>query len=119
MITLALFLHKAPEAAGYGTFIVHMNQPFLKRLGFLVAYSIASPTSAFIAYTVFALQSEASIDDPYAFETLNWWTGVTLLFAVGTLLFITLMHIMPEVYYENGHEDHDHFGNHNNSHDYQ
>ena len=55
MITLALFLHKAPEAAGYGTFIVHMNQPFLKRLGFLVAYSISSPISAFIAYTVFAL----------------------------------------------------------------
>lgn len=25
MITLALFLHKAPEAAGYGTFIVHMK----------------------------------------------------------------------------------------------
>ena len=25
MVTFALFLHKAPEAAGYGTFIAHMK----------------------------------------------------------------------------------------------
>ena len=99
MITLALFFHKAPEAAGYGTFIVHMNQPFYKRMAYLVCYAISSPFSAFIAYTVFALQNEASINDPYARESLNWWTGFTLLIAVGTLTYITLMHILPEVFF--------------------
>lgn len=118
MITLALFFHKAPEAAGYGTFIVHMNQPLIKRLAYLVAYSISSPISAFCAFTVFALQSEASIDDPYSKESLNWWMGFTLLIAVGTLTYITLMHILPEVFFASGHEDHDHFGGEDHDHDH-
>ncbi len=37
--------------------------------------------------------------------------GFTLLIAVGTLTYITLMHILPETYYSEGNEDHDHFGN--------
>jgi len=38
--------------------------------------------------------------------------GFTLLIAVGTLTYITLMHILPEVFLAEGHEDHDHFGSH-------
>ena len=74
-------------------------------------YAIASPFSAFISFTVFATQSDASINDPMQRETLNWWTGFTLLIAVGTLTYITLVHILPEVYFMSGHEEHDHFGN--------
>lgn len=37
--------------------------------------------------------------------------GFTLLIAVGTLTYITLMHILPEVFFSDGHEDHDHFDN--------
>ncbi len=51
------------------------------------------------------------MNDPYAKEKLNWWMGFTLLITVGTLTYITLMHILPEVYFSEGHEDHDHFGN--------
>lgn len=37
--------------------------------------------------------------------------GFILLVAVGTLTYITLMHILPGVFVvEDGHEDHDHFG---------
>lgn len=36
MITLALFFHKAPEAAGYGTFIVHMNCEMCSRIVYLL-----------------------------------------------------------------------------------
>ena len=35
MITLALFFHKAPEAAGYGTFLVHMNGTTCERASYL------------------------------------------------------------------------------------
>ena len=56
-------------------------------------------------------------------ENLNWWTGFTLLIAVGTLTYITLMHILPEVFFNSGHEEHDHFGgegdhDHNHDHDH-
>ena len=53
MITLALFLHKAPEAAGYGTFLVHMKTTKFAYICFTVAYALASPFSAFISYAMF------------------------------------------------------------------
>ena len=40
---------------------------------------------------------------------MNWWCGYTLLIAVGTLTYITLMHILREVYLEGGHDESCHF----------
>lgn len=34
-ITLALFLHKAPEAAAYGTFILHKNPSYWQRISYI------------------------------------------------------------------------------------
>ena len=31
-ITMALFLHKAPEAAGYGTFVMHKGVPTANKI---------------------------------------------------------------------------------------
>lgn len=54
-------------------------------------------------------------------STINFWTGFILLIAVGTLLYITLMHILPEVYameHNHPHEEHDnHEHRVNDSHD--
>ena len=95
-------MHKAPEAAGYGTFIVHMQCSNWSRILQVGAYAIASPLSAFIAFAIFKSQSQSAIDNPINLQTLNWWTGYTLLIAVGTLIYITLMHILPEVYFDEG-----------------
>ena len=38
-ITIALFLHKAPEAAGYGTFICHNQVPAAKKVMYLLVSS--------------------------------------------------------------------------------
>ena len=65
--------------------------------------------TAFITFVIFATQAEAAVDDPLRREELNWWTGFVLLIAVGTLTYITLMHILPEVFNSNGHDEHDHF----------
>ena len=35
MVTLALFVHKAPEAAGYGTFILHKNCTIQQRIAYV------------------------------------------------------------------------------------
>ena len=37
-------------------------------------------------------------NDEAAKHNLDFWTGYILLIAVGTLLYIALMHILPEVY---------------------
>ena len=116
MITLALFLHKAPESAGYGTFIVGMNCPMGTRISYIAAYSLASPFTAFIAFVVFALQEKAAINDQAAQQELNWWIGFILLFATGTLTYITLCHILPEMYLDDDHEEPCHFGDHEGHH---
>ena len=76
-------MHKAPEAAGYGTFIVHMQCSNWSRILQVGAYAIASPLSAFIAFAIFKSQSQSAIDNPINLQTLNWWTGYTLLIAEG------------------------------------
>lgn len=35
MVTIALFLHKAPEAIGYGTFILHKKCSLAQRLTYI------------------------------------------------------------------------------------
>mmetsp|Transcript_15801 Transcript_15801/g.21386 ORF Transcript_15801/g.21386 Transcript_15801/m.21386 type:complete len:118 (+) Transcript_15801:648-1001(+) len=112
MVSLALFLHKAPEAAGYGTYIVHLQSELCAKVSYIAAYSFSSPLSAFVTFSVFSAQSVSSIDDPLKKEKLNWWMGFTLLIAIGTLTYITLMHILPEVFLADDHDDHDHFGHH-------
>ena len=57
MVTLALFLHKAPEAASYGTFIVKCQTSFWNKIIYIAAYAISSPVSAFTTYAVFSAQS--------------------------------------------------------------
>lgn len=54
MVTLALFMHKAPEAAGYGTFILRCQCPVGTKIAYIAAYAISSPFSAFLAYVIFS-----------------------------------------------------------------
>ena len=54
LISAALFVHKAPEAAGFGTFLIQMTLSQFSLITFIATYAIASPFSAFIAYVIFA-----------------------------------------------------------------
>ena len=58
---------------------------------------MSSPLTAFISYLIFS-QKEKLADDEYSIQTLNYWTGFILLMAAGTLLYTTMLHILPEVY---------------------
>jgi len=53
IVTFALFLHKAPEAAGLGTFLVHCEPSFATRLTYILIYSGCSPLTAFIGFLCF------------------------------------------------------------------
>lgn len=41
--------------------------------------------------------------DEQSVQTLNYWNGLIMLVSVGTLLYITTMHMLPEVYGGHGH----------------
>ena len=70
--------------------------------------------TAFLAFVIFNWQSKKTSSDIGTDEeekhTINFWNGFVLLIAVGTLLYITMMHILPEVYSHN--HDHAHAHEH-------
>ena len=41
-------------------------------------------------------------------QNLNYWNGLVMLVSVGTLLYITMMHMLPEVYSNKQHSHHHH-----------
>ena len=105
LIMLALFAHKAPEAAGFGTFIAHLKTGRCLLASYILAYAFSSPLTGFITFAVFNGQKNAIVEDERGIEQLNWWIGFTLLVAVGTMMHITLMHILPEIMEcQDGHE---------------
>jgi len=53
LISLALFLHKAPEAAGFGSYLAFANCEFSKRLIFIFIYACASPITAIGGFIAF------------------------------------------------------------------
>lgn len=116
VISLALFLHKAPEAAGYGSFLAFSQISMYNRLLFIFVsnflllmhtqiYACSSPLTAIGGFLVFN-----SFQDPMADELsvqrINWWNGLVMLVSVGTLLYITTMHMLPEVYSGSHHDHH-------------
>jgi hypothetical protein len=40
---------------------------------------------------------------------MNYWNGLVMLVSVGTLLYITTMHMLPEVYGHHGDLHHHHY----------
>ena len=55
--------------------------------------------TAFLAFVVFNYKGkEGFINDRAQRANMNFWTGYVLLIACGTLLYITLMNMLPEVY---------------------
>lgn len=58
----------------------------------------------FLAFNSFKdpLGSELSV------QTINYWNGLVMLVSVGTLLYITTMHMLPEVYGLHGESHHHH-----------
>lgn len=62
-VTFALFLHKAPESAAYGTFLLHKQCPITERIYYSMAYAISSPLTAFFSYCIFVSKGQAATDE--------------------------------------------------------
>lgn len=103
IIFLALIFHKAPAAFGLSTFLIKEGQSRKQVRGALFVFSIAAPignpkitkaallTSIFLDMTNFEGTSAAI-----------YWSGIVLLFSGGTFLYVSTVHILPEIYINSG-----------------
>ncbi|KXS09735.1 Zinc/iron permease [Gonapodya prolifera JEL478] len=99
VVFLAIIVHKAPSAFGLATHL--LNEGFGRRAvrQHLLAFSLSAPFAAILTY-LFLLGGDAGFGftEPFGPMEVQKWTGVLLLFSGGTFLFVSLVHILPEVY---------------------
>ncbi|KAI9020467.1 Zinc/iron permease [Hyaloraphidium curvatum] len=95
LVFLAIMLHKAPSAFGLATFLLDSGHSRKTVRQHLLAFSCSAPLGAVATYA--ALQSSQAAGGPGAAADLNKWTGILLLFSAGTFLFVSTVHILPEV----------------------
>ncbi|KAJ3137422.1 hypothetical protein HK100_000691 [Physocladia obscura] len=102
IVFLAIMLHKAPSAFGLTT---HLLKTYNYRGGIstrarirsqLFLFSISAPIGAILTYTVLVqLGYDGGTD-------MKIYTGIALLFSAGTFLYAAAVHVLPEIYGEDG-----------------
>lgn len=91
IVFLAVLLHKFPAAFALATFLLHegLERPTIRR--HLLVFSLAAPI---LAITTFAAINHRTADE--AVSSLHS-TGLALLFSAGTFLYVSTVHVLPEL----------------------
>lgn len=92
IVFLAIMLHKAPAAFGLVTFLLHEQMERTKIRKHLLTFSFAAPTLALITYILLATNGDVG----GKMDTFQA-TGVAMLFSAGTFLYVSTVHVLPEV----------------------
>ncbi|CAG0895095.1 unnamed protein product [Darwinula stevensoni] len=96
IVFIAIMLHKAPAAFGLVTFLLHAGMERNKIRKHLFVFSLAAPLLAIITYFGVGQEKRES------FMSLNG-TGFAMLFSAGTFLYVSTIHVLPEVSHFEGH----------------
>ncbi|CAG0916439.1 unnamed protein product [Notodromas monacha] len=90
IVFLAIMLHKAPAAFGLVTFLLHSGLERNRIRRHLLLFAVAAPSAAIATYFFVDGGPEGGL------ATLNG-TGFAMLFSAGTFLYVSLIHVLPEV----------------------
>ena len=95
VIFFAILMHKIPTAVGLGTFLSKAGLPFNKVFGHLLAFTGTSPLANILTFVIL---SNVGLTENSEF--LRFYVGVLLLVSSGTFLYVSTIHILPEVFGE-------------------
>jgi len=105
IIFIAILLHKAPAAIGFGTYLSHEGLSGWNLSKYLLAFTLTCPIASCVGYFALNLLHVATTE-----EQLMFWVGILLLVSAGSFLYVATIHILPEVFSdEAGGHDHHHF----------
>ncbi|KAG0307560.1 hypothetical protein BGZ98_010423 [Dissophora globulifera] len=90
IVFLAIMLHKAPAAFGLSTVLLQHGFSRRQARQQLGIFSLAAPIGALLTYIFIQMSGQQDAD------SLQWWTGILLLFSGGTFLYVA-MHVMSEM----------------------
>ncbi|KAH6584772.1 hypothetical protein BASA82_000965 [Batrachochytrium salamandrivorans] len=105
IVFAAIMLHKAPSAFGLCTYLLQEGHSRRAIRSHLLVFSAAAPIAAILTFLALL---QADVRDPISTQL---WTGVLLLFSAGTFLYVATIHVLPEIYQNQG-SSHDHAHHH-------
>lgn len=104
IVFLAIMLHKAPAALGLVTFqlrqLQHLPDATERRRvvrKHLLAFALAAPATALVTFFVLSLGAATSPSGDVGHDKTLSTTGVAMLFSAGTFLYVSTIHVLPEV----------------------
>ncbi len=93
IVFLAIMLHKAPAAFGLVSFLLHEGLDRNKVRKHLSAFALAAPLMAIFTFIVLkSASSQQSLSNSSSNST-----GLCMLFSGGTFLYVSTVHVLPEV----------------------
>jgi solute carrier family 39 (zinc transporter), member 9 len=111
IVFLAILLHKAPGAIGFGTFLQHAGLASSSIAKHLLAFTLACPVTSVVTYefmtTIYA-NSLKTINDTSDDHAILFWVGILLIISAGSFIYVSTLHILPEVLGTGGSHDHHH-----------
>jgi len=90
IVFIAIMLHKAPASFGLVSFLLHQGLDRIRVKRHLAIFALAAPVGAIFTYIILNLPNQQS------FVTSNS-TGICMLFSAGTFLYVSTVHVLPEV----------------------
>lgn len=90
IVFFAIMLHKAPAAFGLVTFLMHEGLDRNKIRRHLMIFALAAPVGAVITYSTIVQSGTESLSSSHS-------TGVAMLFSAGTFLYVSTVHVLPEL----------------------
>nr|SVE75412.1 EOG090X0EEU [Daphnia dolichocephala] len=99
IVFLAIMLHKAPASFGLVTFLLHDGLDRARIRRYLLVFALAAPLAALATYFGLSQKSKETL------STVNA-TGFAMLFSAGTFLYVSTVHVLPEIVMRSGGHSH-------------
>ncbi|XP_076029723.1 zinc/iron regulated transporter-related protein 102B isoform X3 [Oratosquilla oratoria] len=90
IVFFAIMLHKAPAAFGLVTFLLHEGLERNKIRRHLLVFALAAPIGAVGTFLSIVQSGSESFSSAHN-------TGVAMLFSAGTFLYVSTVHVLPEL----------------------
>ncbi|CAO3600599.1 unnamed protein product [Absidia cylindrospora] len=108
VVFFAIMLHKGPSAFALTTVLLAEGFSRIEVRKHLLLFSMAAPVGALTTYVLLSISSPGDV-------SLEYWTGVLLLFSGGTFLYVA-MHALQELQPSSSHSHTAHSGKLDRSH---
>ncbi|KAH8269776.1 hypothetical protein KR018_001477 [Drosophila ironensis] len=90
IVFLAIMLHKAPAAFGLVTFLLHEKIDRQQIRKHLALFSISAPLLTLLTFFGIGQEQKETLHSVNA-------TGIAMLFSAGTFLYVSTVHVLPEL----------------------